>query len=476
MRRNSRGTALSTCVGCTVMTDHKPHRSPLPQPGTPSAPPPAQPPNVRSRLRLRWGTYARYLLISVPVLLLGLFAGGALYVFTHSDVFTGSDVVARPTESTRPFAWPLRLSRRVNVLVIGVDVTLDNKRQVVNVARSDTLILISFDPQRNRISGLSIPRDTRAVIPGAGEQKINSSFAVGGPSLTVRTVQDLLGVPVHYYVKLGANSFAHIIDAIGGIEVDVERDMKYTDTWAGLYIDLKKGRQVLTGEQATHYIRFRRDELGDIGRVARQQKLLLILFDKLKSPSTVFSAPALLRAFVENTQTNLSMTEMVTLGVFTSRMEGGELNFRTLPGSFGEIYWEPDPVQIRRTLLEMLYGVTPQLLANTGIEVLNASGIPGLGRQTAERLERLGFHIVRVETAGTLVQTTTVIDRSGRSEVAQLLAEVLGSKPVTREPGGSADITVVVARDLSGFLRQLAVRQPQPRVPLRVPPVRARQR
>lgn len=473
MRRDSPGTALFTCLGCTVMTNHKP---PVPKPGTPEPQTPVQPPDPRPRLRPRWWIYARYLVIGLPVLALGLFAGGALYVFTHSDVFTGSDVVARPTEATRPFAWPLRLSRRVNVLIIGVDITLNNQRQVVNVARADTLMLISFDPQRNRISGLSIPRDTRAAVPGVGEQKINSSFAYGGPSLTVRAVQDLTGVPVHYYVKLGPNSFARIIDAIGGIEVDVERDMKYTDTWAGLYIDLKKGRQVLTGEQAMHYVRFRRDELGDIGRVARQQKLLLVLFDKLKSPSTVFSAPALLRAFVENTQTNLSMTELITLGMFTSRMEGAELNFRTLPGSFGEIYWEPDPDQIRQELLEMFYGVTPQLLANTGIEVLNASGIPGLGRQTAERLERLGFHIVRVETAGTLVQTTTVIDRSGRSEVAQLLAELLGSKPVTREPGGGADITVVVARDLSGFLRQLTVGRPQPAVPLRARPIRGHQR
>ncbi|MGH2398546.1 MAG: LCP family protein, partial [bacterium] len=176
--------------------------------------------------------------------------------------------------------------------------------------------------------------------------------------------------------------------------------------------------------------------------------------------STVFSAPALLRAFVENTQTNLSMTELVTLGMFTSRMEGAELNFRTLPGSFGEVYWEPDQAQIRQALLELFYGVTPQLLATTGVEILNASGIPGLGRQTAQRLERLGFHIIRVETAVTLVQTTTVIDRSGKGEVAQLLAELLGSKPVTREPGGTADITVVVARDLSSYLRQLTVRRP----------------
>lgn len=419
----------------------------------PAGPGPRAPQPLWRRLRRDWWLYVRYVVIGMPVLLVGLFAGSALYVFTHSDVFTGSEVVDRPAAPARPFGWPLRLEHRVNVLVIGVDVTLDNRRQVVNVARSDTLMLLSFDPQRNRMSGLSIPRDTRAVIPGVGEMKINASFAFGGPLLTVRTVEEFVGLPIHYYVKLGANSFARIVDAIGGVEVDVEKDMKYTDNWGGLYIDLKQGRQLLNGEQAAHYIRFRSDSQGDIGRVGRQQKLFMAIFSKLKSPATVFSAPALLRAFAENTQTNLSMTELITLGMFTARLEGADLGFRTLPGTFGPIYWEPNPPLIRQTLLEMMYGVTPQILSSTAIEVLNASGVPGLARQTAQRLERLGFTIVRVDTASTPVQRTTIIDRRGRVEVAQLLAELLGRRAtITQQPGEGADITVLVARDMAGPL------------------------
>lgn len=439
-----------------VITVHQP--PPPPTEVSPSPAPQAAPPQTPwTRVRARWWIYARWLAIALPVLVFGLFAGAALYVFTHSDVFTGSDVMERPPAANRPFAWPLRLSRRVNVLLIGIDVTLDNHRRVVPVSRSDTLMLISFDPIRNRISGLSVPRDTRALIPGVGVSKINAAYAFGGPSLTVRTVEDLLGVPVHYYVKMGPESFAKFIDAIGGVEIDVEKDMKYTDRWAGLYINLKQGRQVLSGQQAMHYIRFRHDALGDIARVARQQKALLALFTKLKSPSTMLSAPSLLRAFTENTQTNLSMTELITLGVFASRLESGNLSFTTLPGTFGESYWEPDPVRIRQAMTELFYGVSPQLLATTSVEVLNGSGVPGLARQTAVRLERLGFHIVRVDTAANLVPTTMVIDRSGRAEVAKFLAELLGSKPVTREPGGDADITVVVAKDLAAYLQVVSV-------------------
>ncbi|HEY6103755.1 MAG TPA: LytR C-terminal domain-containing protein, partial [bacterium] len=99
-------------------------------------------------------------------------------------------------------------------------------------------------------------------------------------------------------------------------------------------------------------------------------------------------------------------------------------------------------------------------LASTEVEVLNGSGIPGLARLTAQRLERLGFKVVRVDTARSLVATTTIIDRSGRADVVQFLAELLGSKPIRREPVGSAtaDITVMVARDLAAVGRAVAGR------------------
>lgn len=385
----------------------------------------------------------------MPILGLGFGFGAALYVFTHGDVYTGSEVVTRPAPRAQSFSWPLRLTTRVNALIIGVDVTLDNRRQVVQVSRSDTLMLVSFDPERNRISALSIPRDTRVTIPGVGINKVNASYAFGGPGLTVRTVEQTLGVPIHYYVKLGPESFARIIDAVGGVEIDVEKDMKYTDRWAGLYINLKKGRQLLNGEQAMHYARFRHDPQGDIGRVERQQKVLLALFAKLKSPATVLSAPQLLKAFAENTQTNLTLTELMTLGVFTARLDTGDLTVTTLPGQFGPVYWEPDDARIRQTIAEMFYGVDAGMLASTAIEILNGSGVPGLGRQTALRLQQLGFRIVRVDNAPAISETTTIIDRAGRPQVARLLAEILGRYRITHEPGAGPDITVIVARDLA---------------------------
>lgn len=410
-----------------------------------------RPPAALQRLRVLggyWRAYWRWLLIALPVAALGTVLGLFLYTVTHAGTFTGGIIVSRPPTSARPFAWPFHLTGRANILLIGVDVTINERHQVLPVSRSDTLMLLSFDPQHPRISVLSIPRDTFTVIPRLGPDRINAAYAAGGPRLTIRTVEDLVGVPVQYYVKLGPASFGQIVDAIGGIEVDVEKDMQYTDTWADLHINLTKGRQVLSGDQAMQYMRFRHDEEGDIGRVRRQQQVFLALVSKLRSPAMLLSSPKLLLAFVRHTQTNLSVSELITLGVFARRLHATDIKTATLPGEAGPIYVYVDEAQMRQIVAEMFLGVNQETLASTAVEVLNASGVPGLARQTAQRLERLGFRIVRVEAAPRLALTTTVIDRTGRPEVARALADLLGRKPVTYEPGAGADITVVVAQDL----------------------------
>lgn len=410
------------------------------------APPPSPP-------HKDWGGLARLILPGIVVAFFGFALGAYVSLAARTDTFTGGRVVDRP--ATQQFAW-LSLTRRVNVLVIGTDVTLGNRRQILPVARADSLLLASFDPESNRIMALSIPRDTRAAIPGVGTTKINAAYAFGGPGLTVRTVEELLGVKIDFYVKLGPKSFARLVDAIGGVEIDVEKDMRYTDNWAGLHINLKKGRQVLNGAQAEGYIRFRHDALGDIGRVERQQKILLAIANKLRSPAMIMRAPQLVRAFTENTQTNLTLTELMTLGMFAVRVDLAKMETATLPGTFAPNYWEPDWPKVRVTVLDIFYGVSPEMLAETRIEVLNASGVPGLARRTAGRLERLGFRVVRVASAEETAHSL-IIDRAGRAPVIRLLADLLGQPRIQREASTveaaarEVDITVLLARDYASI-------------------------
>lgn len=395
------------------------------------------------RALLRW---------AVPVLF-GLFSAFLLAAL--------GTVLTRTGWATRDgrMSFPLHLRQRVNILVMGVDVTLNNRRQVVNLARSDTLLLASFDPATRTASFLSIPRDTRVTIPGhRGWWKINAAFALGGPVLTLRTVEHLLGVHVHRYVKLGPRSFSRLIDAVGGIWVDVERDLRYEDSWAGLRIDLKRGRQLLSGEQAAGYVRFRADPLGDIARVQRQQKVVQSLLQRLKEPQTWLRAPQILRAVQENTETNLTPHEVATLGWFLSRLRPEQVRREVLPGQLAPLFWEPEPERVRALVLELFYGLRAEQVARTAVEVHNASGLPGTGLGAAQRLRQMGFQVVRVRTEPDMQPITAVISTRGDRALARAVREMLGvGAAASREvPGAEADLVVRVGEDYARQLRALS--------------------
>jgi LCP family protein required for cell wall assembly len=380
---------------------------------------------------------------------LGGLALGA-YIYLLVQVASGPGEAGRRPQA-RLFAWPFRLVDRVNILIIGVDVTLDHRRRVLNVSRADSLILVTVDPQRRRIAALWIPRDTRALIPGIGETKINASYAYGGPRLTIRTVEHLLAVKVHYYVKLGPHSFGQLIDAIGGLEVDVEKDMTYTDSWAGYSIHLKKGRQHLNGDQVTGYIRFRHDELGDIGRVERQRHVMNTLVARLRQPNVMLHAPSLLRAFARNTQTDLGAAQLIALGLFAIRAKDAPLVAHTLPGGFAPMYWEPDFRKIRPLVADLFYGLSEDELAGTLVEVRSPPGQAALAWQAAARLQDVGFRNVKVSAQPAAAEVTTVISRLPESGVARLAAAALGRAVLRNDPRvGGAPITVVAVREPAG--------------------------
>jgi LCP family protein required for cell wall assembly len=366
----------------------------------------------------------------------------------------------RPSRDPR-FAWPLRIQDRVNVLLIGTDVTLNTRRQVVpNLARADTLILMSFDPHTRTVHFLSIPRDTRVSLPGHGLSKINASYAFGGIPLTVRAVEDLLGVRVHYYLKMGAESFARLVDAVGGVWVDVEQEMHYRDWWGGFSVDLKKGRQLLTGDQAMGYARFRMDALGDIGRVQRQQKVIRALFARMREPQTVLRFPQLLRWFRTRVHTNLDLQKILALGWFLRGVGTDRVRTATLPGRFAPLFWEPDEPRVRALVLEMFYDLNPEAVAQTRVEVLNASEVPGMAREVGARLARMGFSVVRVDLAPHPRNQTAIISHSGDARLARAVREMLGTGALTTRPTQAthADLTVLVGRDYAH--RRLLARRP----------------
>ena len=198
---------------------------------------------------------------------------------------------------------------RVNIMLMGVD------ERVEDVGRSDTLMVASLDSNQDKVSLLSIPRDTRVQIKRHGYDKINAAYAYGGEALSKNTVEDFLGISIDHYIIVNTNSFGKMIDAIGGVDIDVENRMFYEDPWddnGGLVIDLKPGLQHMDGKTAITYVRYR-DEEGDAGRVRRQQRFMRACFDKLSDPSMMMKLPEIIKEARTAVKTDLTISEMIAL-------------------------------------------------------------------------------------------------------------------------------------------------------------------
>lgn len=227
-----------------------------------------------------------------------------------------------------------------NMLIMGED-NVDGSR------RSDTILFAEIDIDDRNIRVLALPRDTRADIPGHGVQKLNHAFAFGGQDLMKATVEKLLGKPILYYLIVDYDSFPALVDTMGGVEIDVQKRMKYTDRAGHLNINIQPGLQVLDGKTALHYVRFRHDALGDIGRVQRQQQFIKALLKKAYDPTIIIKIPDIAAQMIKIFKTDMSPALAVQLAGFVQHELGRDrIFFSTLHGEAAMIdklsYWIGD--------------------------------------------------------------------------------------------------------------------------------------
>ncbi len=231
------------------------------------------------------------------------------------------------------------------ILFLGVDARREDP------GRSDTTMVVRVDEARRELRLLAVPRDTRALIPGRGLDKVNAAYAYGGPALAVRTISRLLGISIDYYVVLDTGAVPEVVDALGGVNIDVEAPMYYNDPADGLHIALAKGPQRLNGDQAAQYLRFRTEPEGDIARVKRQQRFVQELLRHALRPSTLGQLPRLLAIAGRRFSTNIPPGEQlrVAMAVYNARET---ILTRVLPGEARYIedlsYWIVDPAEARR--------------------------------------------------------------------------------------------------------------------------------
>jgi polyisoprenyl-teichoic acid--peptidoglycan teichoic acid transferase len=305
-------------------------------------PAPARP----KRQRGRWG------LLLLGAIVLGFGTGSAASVALSLMPLHKGHRPAMPAKTK----IPMQLSRPVNVLVMGVDRTGTDKAGMNG--NSDTMLLVQFQPEAGKVQALSLPRDTLVAIPGYGRDKLNAANAYGGPALAAQTVSQLFDGDVSFdrYVRIDTQGLIELVDALGGVEVNIAKPMHYRDRTQNLTIDFEPGKQRLAGQKLQEYLRFRNDELGDIGRVQRQQVVLKQLKAQLLNPATILRMPQILHVAQQNLDTNLSMAEILALLGFLQSNQGFKLQTTMLPGRFsrpGEYkrsYWVPDREAIDQIL------------------------------------------------------------------------------------------------------------------------------
>ena len=251
-------------------------------------------------------------------------------------------------------------NRRQNILVLGVD-SNGKAANPFDGTRSDTIVVVSVDPKAKSVNFLSIPRDSKVYIAhGKGVQKINAAHALGGIDLAKDTIEETFGIKINNYIVFNTEGVREMVDAIGGLPVYVEKDMRYHDYTAGLHIDLTKGTHMLDGKTAEGFLRFRKDALGDIGRTSRQQWFLRALANRLKDPEVIPKIPAALKVVDKYVKSDLSLYQMSQYAAFATSLDMSKIETATLPGAPNKrgyiSYWILDPEQCRDVINRMVYG------------------------------------------------------------------------------------------------------------------------
>lgn len=367
------------------------------------------------------------------------------------------------------------LTRPVNILVMGIKVIssdLDNPpaetknlgyHALVNSFEglSDTMLLLRFDPEAQKIAALSIPRDTRTFVEGVGVTKINAANLEGGPALSAKATSELLsGVGIDRYIRINVQGVEKLVDALGGVTVYVPRDMKYRDDSQHLYINLKAGKQHLNGNQVLQLLRFRYDKYGDIGRIQRQQMVMRSLMEQALNPTTLARMPKILSVIQSHIDTNLTVEELLALVGYGVKTDRSQVQMLMVPGDFSgsghhEVsYWVPNRRRIQTMMSQHfdqgLDGSEASDPAYVRVAIQDSTGDMKAVQSLINTLRNAGYRNVYVDDPWPEpLRVTHLVAQQGDGNSAKAIYRSLGFGEVRVESTGNlvSDVTIQLGQD-----------------------------
>ncbi|GAB4452493.1 MAG: hypothetical protein OHK0029_03510 [Armatimonadaceae bacterium] len=400
---------------------------------------------------------------------------------------------------------------RITVLLIGKDFSryISKTNRELNgmpyskEARSDSIMLATLDFDKRTVTLLSIPRDTYVYDIDGEAGKINATYRLGGEKRLAQTIEKLIGVKPDYYVSVRIPGVKEIVDAVGGVEVETIDAMEYHDFWGGLHVDLPKGRQVIDGEQAIGFARFREadiyernpdgspipvlnssgkprldssgnpifkrrrhiehsEEEGDPRRMARQQQLIRAIIQKAKSFDNLFKIDQVVNTGLEQVETNMDRMQLFALAAMFRSIQPEQIQSGTLPGEGGMrgSYWyfQLDKEKSAKMVEWLVRGDERAGNALTVVEVQNATEVRGAAKEMVERLREGGFdarnggNADRDPETGELTTTRILYRKAAAVPRAEQIAQILGGGTLIKQTDpdadeNSPDIVVMLGRD-----------------------------
>jgi LCP family protein required for cell wall assembly len=401
------------------------------------------------------------------------------------DLGEAGNIPLQPENRPAPHPWDR--NSRVTVLVMGLDQRDFEAGE--GAPRSDTLILLSLDPETRTAGMLSIPRDLWVPIPGFDSAKVNQAYRFGelydveggGPGLAMETVEQLIGLEINYYAQIDFGAFEQLIDELGGVKVDVPEEIAVDPLGDNNNKVLQPGVQVLPGDLALAYARARDTAGGDFDRAQRQQQVIMGIRDRVLSsdmlPLLIRRAPALYDTIASGVDTNLTLLQIVQLAWLAQQIEEENIHRGvigpdqvTFSTSFdGQDILQPLPEQIR-LLADQVFTTSgpiapapteaeadPQSLMQAeaaSISVLNGTLTTGLAAQTADFLKSEGFNVVEPGNADEIYEQTTLLVYKGKPRTMQRLVELMGISGdriyYRQDDASPVDIVLLLGEDWAG--------------------------
>ncbi|MGD2027249.1 MAG: LCP family protein [Anaerolineales bacterium] len=371
---------------------------------------------------------------------------------------------------------------RINVLVLGLDYR--DWEQDGGPARSDTMVLATIDPVGKTASLLSIPRDLWVNVPGFGQNKINAAYFLGesnrlpggGPELAAKTVEEFLGIEVHYWAQVDFTAFVQFVDYIGGVKLTVDQPIKLEFIGTSDEKYLQPGRQTLDGAYALAYARNRSEGDGDFSRAQRTQQVILAIrnqFVRKDVQRLMFSNPkGIWDIFSQNIQTNIPFLDAFSLGKIALQINPEQISQHIIaPPDYVTHAFSPDGLTILKPITQNIRIMRDQIFTPIGItgpgavgadpEVLmqseaarvgvyNGSNVSGLAGATEQFLNTLQVQVTDVGNSDA-VPSTTIYDYTGNPYTVQYLVDLMGIQKTrifnSYDPNSAVDVAVVVGNE-----------------------------